>query len=234
MKWKNPSKGGILVGLSKPRLVTRVGYEVDFDEACRIVAREAFPTPDTDPKADLDDIKQDKEFNLRIVSNHPKLWKYWDERANLRDRLEDLLEDALAKKIFGFSEVTYVLEAMDHAIVRRMISNRLRVRIRKGEERKIWFTRPPETIMLSDAKEMWRGPWKVLGWRRAYTGTYYPAFGDIEEDFNPAGLARAKAHTLLKVSYAGKMNGWGEHIALKEDTYPWECEVMAQVLSEEV
>jgi len=233
--WK-PYRGCCLLGLIEPRLVDRVGYEVDFEGACRIVAREAVSSLPGEASTDWDDVRQDKEFDAKIVSTHPKLWRYWDDRGNIRKHLEDVLGEALGGGEVGgllrHANVSSILEVLDHAVVRTMALDRLRARIRDGEERKIWFTKPPETMMLPDAHEIWRGPWKVLGWRRAYTGVYYPSSGD-GEGFDPAGLARTKAHTILKITYVGEWAGWGEHVALKEDTYPWNSEEVAMRMMEE-
>ena len=237
LAWKPPRKGSGLLALKEPRLVDRVGYKVDFEEACRIVMRETTDSLPGDVSTDWDAVRQNREFDAKIVSTHPKLWRYWDDRGNIRKHLEDVLGEALGGEDAGgllrHVGVSTVLEALDHAVVRRMISDRLRARIHQGEERKLWFTKPPETMMLPDAHEIWRGPWKVLGWRRAYTGVYYPSSGD-GEDFDPAGLAKTQAHTLLKITYVGELAGWGEHVALKEDTYPWQNEAVAKKMLEPV
>lgn len=235
MKWrKYKERGNRLVALKEPRLVTRVGYEVDFEEACRMVAKEATFVPGDprikDAKTELDGwpVQQNKDFDLKIVSLHPSLWKYWDDRANWKKHLSDNLEEAI-----GHVGVDSVMGAIDHAVVRKMILDRLQSEIHGGQERKIWFEDPPGTMMLPDAKEMWRGPWEVLGWGTAYTGTYYPGGGNAE-DYEPPHLGNVRVHVLLRIVYVGKDPGWGEHMVLKENTYPWEQEAVAQKMLTDV
>jgi hypothetical protein len=228
MKWrKYKERGNRLVALKEPRLVSRVGYEVDFEEACRMVAREATFVPGDprieDAKTELAGwpVRQDKDFDLKIVSLHNSLWKYWDDRANFRKHLKDNLEEAI-----GHLGIDVVVAAIDHAVVRNMVLDRLRSEVHGGQERKIFFNAlPPD-------QQGWRGPWEVLGWGTAYTGTYYPGSGGRggEDDYEPPGLAGAKAHVLLRVAYDGRVFGIpGEaRMVLKEDTYPWENEAVAQ------
>lgn len=228
VKWRKYKKcdHDILVALKEPRLVSRVGYEVDYEEACVMVAKEV-----NFAGAKVENwnrpIRQTGEFDLGVVSHHSLLHKYWSDRANFRKYLDSLLEEAIGNMAVGA-----LMTAIDHAVVKRMVLNHLAEEIHQGQERKIWFEEPPGTMMLPDAKEMWRGPWKVNGWSTVYTGTYYPGGHYGEDDFEPPSLGGAKAHVILNIAYVGKYAGWGEHVALKENTYPWDQEAVAQKMLE--
>lgn len=237
MKWRKYKERDhdTLVALKQPRLVGRMGYEVDFEEACRMVAREASFVPGDprieDAKQGLDDwsepVRQTKDFDLRVVSTHPGLWKYWDDRANFRTHLKDLLEEEI-----GHLGIDSVMKAIDHSVVRSMVLTHLQAEIHGGQERKIWFKTPPETMILPGAKDLWRGPWRINGWRTMYTGTYYPGGNYGEDDYEPPILRGAKVHVLLRITHIRENAGWNEHVALKEDTYPWEQEAVAQKMLE--
>ncbi len=231
-KWKEYKKP-LQVALKEPRRVARVGYEIHMGLAKFYFLKEmddriAFDPEDEEPGIDP----------YRIVANHPRMAPYQSIRDKVREAMEDTLQAREAFTVSPHRAIDKMMERLDRSVIRELVGqtyNALKAKEKKPPKREIYFADLPISVSDDQNKDWWRGPWTVTGQRTVYTGTYDEGvdyrdyFG--ESECEPPSLGNRKAHVLLRARIVG---GWSPSVVLlKEDTYPWECEKTARILSEE-
>jgi len=249
-EWRDV-KESVPMGLSKPRFVSRVGYEVDFGTVLAALLKEAPPydqarNPVMESMWTPEDGIPRLEHSVvnRLILRHPLFEKYREARRDLVSKMVETVPITRhAYEFGGWTEPNTTENALLAKADREIVSAVIRQKVEdavgrsSGKKRFVWFEtadellqrfiRSRDAVIVDEARQRldldwWHGPWTIEARRVCKTGTYWPASGG-QDEYDPAYLAEEKTHVLFRVC-KNQPDKWYSGLTaavLKEDVFEW-------------